>query len=77
MLLAKKADPIENLAGSRARCLESSAKFGVFQLEPLDALRRELRSASRSINGFHARLGLECTPPKTAQLFAKVTNEPL
>jgi hypothetical protein len=77
MLLAKKANAIENLSGTRPRCLEPLAKLGIFQLETLDSFGSELGASGRSIDRFHPRLGLQGTPAKAAQLFTKVVDKAL
>jgi hypothetical protein len=77
MLLPEKANAIENLPRARPRRLETPAKLRVLELEAFDALGGELGATGASVNGFHSRFGLQRAPPKAAQLFAKVADEPL
>jgi hypothetical protein len=77
MLLPQKPNAIENLPSACSRGLETLAQLRVFELEPLDALWSQLGSACGSVNGFHSCLGVQSATPKTAQLFAEVSNQAL
>jgi len=75
VLLPKKTNPVENLASSGTGQLEALPQLGILQLEPLDALWRELGPARRAIDGLHASFGLKRTTPKARQLLAQVSDK--
>ena len=64
MLLAKKAHPVQHLAGAAAGFLQARLEARVFALELLDSLGAGAGRSGRGLERFYTRFRVDGTPAK-------------
>jgi hypothetical protein len=75
VLLAEKANPLENLSRPLSGDLESFLEIGILMLELLDFLRAHARPTGCGFTCLKPRFRLKRATPEGRQLVAEMPNE--
>jgi hypothetical protein len=75
MLLAEKANPLENLSRPLSGDIEPFLEIGILMLELLDFLRAQAGGTRSTFDCLHSRFCLKRATPERRQLVTEMPNE--